>query len=359
MKAKINFNAGPSAMPPEVLHEAEKSIHKYKKSGLSILELPHRSNDFIEIIEESKALVRELCGLKKDYEVLWLQGGGRMQFCMIPMNFMKKSAGYIDSGHWSREAMEYAGHYGKVETLSSSRDNDYTALPEWPASIPDSLSYAHMCTNNTIIGTQWHNIPKTDVPLIADMSSDIFGRKVDYNNFSMFYAAVQKNLGTPGLALAVIKKELLDSSNGKLPPMLDYKAHAKENSILNTANVFGIYVALLMLRWTKEQGVANLEKINKQKAQLLYDAIDSSSTFNAVVKDKKHRSLMNVVFTANTTENEKAFLDICAKHNIIGIQGHRSIGGFRASLYNAVSLDSAAELARMIKDFDAHASKKQ
>lgn len=358
MKAKINFNAGPAAMPPEVLHEAEKSIHKYKKTGLSILELPHRSTDFIEIVEESKALVKELCGLKKDHEIVWIQGGGRMQFCMVPMNFMHKTAGYIDSGHWSSEAMSYAGYYGKAEVLCTSKATGYTSLPEWPANIPDTLSYVHMTTNNTIVGTQWQSIPKTNVPLIADMSSDIFSRKVDYNNFGMVYAAVQKNLGTPGLALCIIRKDLLEKTKGKIPPMLEYNAHIRENSVLNTANVFGIYVSLLTLRWIKERGIANLEKENKQKAQILYTAIDNSNVFSAVVKDKKHRSNMNVSFTANTPENEKAFLDICGRNNIIGIQGHRTVGGFRASLYNAVTIDAAEELALLIRQFEGHSAKK-
>lgn len=353
MQGKINFNAGPAALPPEVLHDAAKAIRKYKSTGLSILELPHRGPEFLEIIEESKELVRKLSGLNDDYEVLWLQGGGRMQFCMIPMNFLseKKSAGYIDSGYWASEAAAYATNYGDAQTLASSKATKYDRLPEWP-NVPKELAYAHITTNNTIYGTQWLAIPKTDIPLIADMSSDIFSRKLDYSNYAMFYAAAQKNIGAAGVALAVIRKDFLDQANDKLPGMLSFKAQAKENSILNTANVFGVYVSLLMLRWIDEQGIDNIEKENARKAKLLYDAIDNSKIFTPHVKVAGHRSNMNVCFTADTPENEKAFLDLCAQHDIVGIAGHRSVGGFRASLYNAVTYHAVLELVHMMKIFE-------
>ena len=351
---KINFNAGPATLPDEVLKQASEAVLEYKNTGISILELPHRSKEFAAIVAESKLLVKELCGLDDNYDVLWLHGGGRMQFCMIPMNFLSEddSAGYIDSGHWAEEALEYAGFYGDVQTLASSKASNYNHLPEWPAFIPEELAYVHFTTNNTIFGTQWNKIPKINVPLIADMSSDIFSRRHDYTNYALFYAAVQKNLGTPGLSLTVIRKDMLEHIARILPPMLSYRAQVKENSILNTANVFGVYVSLLMLRWIKAKGIDNIEKENRRKAELLYDAIDNSRIFTPHVKEKSHRSMMNVCFTANTPEAEKAFLALCEENNITGIKGHRSVGGFRASLYNAIPVEWVERLVELMKEFE-------
>ena len=351
---KINFNAGPAAMPPEVLHEAAKAVNKFRHTGLSILELPHRGKDFLDIIEESKALVKELCGLDDQYEVLWLHGGGRLQFCMIPMNFLPEggTAGYIDSGHWAHEAHKYAAFYGNAQILASSREGNYSRLPEWPSKIAKGFSYVHFTTNNTIYGTQWHNIPKVTAPLIADMSSDIFSRKHDYSRYALFYAAAQKNLGTAGVDLTVIRRDLLEKISRALPPMLNYKDQVKENSILNTANVFGVYVSLLTLRWIKKRGIEAIEKENNDKAELLYSALDSSSLFTPHVKEKAHRSLMNVCFTANSPDIEKAFHALCDRNDIIGIAGHKTVGGFRASLYNAVPLDAVELLVTLMKQLE-------
>jgi phosphoserine aminotransferase len=351
---KINFNAGPAALPQEVLQQASQAMLSYEDSGMSILELPHRGKHFVDIINESNCLVKEICGLDDNYDVLWLQGGGRMQFCMIPMNFLDHddSAGYINSGHWSQEALEYATHYGDVQVLASSRADNYSHLPEWPAEIPEQLSYVHFTTNNTIFGTQWHHIPATKVPLIADMSSDIFCRKHNYANYAMFYAAVQKNLGTPGTAVVVIRKDLLGSITKSLPPMFDYRAQVKENSILNTANVSGVYISLLMLRWIKAKGIDIIDRENKEKANLLYEALENSRKFKLFVTNKAHRSIMNVCFTANTPAYEQEFLELCKASNITGIKGHRMVGGFRASLYNAVTVEQVQLLADLIKQFD-------
>ncbi|MES2703761.1 MAG: 3-phosphoserine/phosphohydroxythreonine transaminase [Bacteroidota bacterium] len=353
MQGKINFNAGPAALPPEVLHDAAKAIRKYKNTGLSILELPHRGKEFLEILEESKSLVKKLCNLNDDFEVLWLHGGGRLQFCMVPMNFIGKDpAGYIESGYWAADAIGYARQYGDVQVLASAKDSNYDRLPDWPAKLPKHLSYIHITTNNTIFGTQWHDIPDTTLPLIADMSSDIFSHKLDYNKFSLFYAAAQKNLGTAGVALACIRKDFLAKASGNMPGMLSYKEQVKENSILNTANVFGIYVSLLMLRWIKEKGISTIEKENKKKAQMIYDALDKSSIFTPHVKVKEHRSQMNICFTAKKAQDEKAFLALCESHDITGIQGHRSVGGFRASVYNAVSLEAVEQLVHLMKVYE-------
>lgn len=360
MQRKINFNAGPAALPDEVLAEAAVAVKEYKNTGLSILELPHRGTHFREIIEESKALVKKLCALNDDYEVLWMHGGGRMQFCMVPMNFLgdNDTAGYIDSGHWAEEALEYATHYGNVQILATSKKSNYNHLPEWPDKVSKDLSYIHFTTNNTIFGSQWHKVPKSKVPLIADMSSDIFSRKHDYKKYALFYAAAQKNLGVAGVGLVVVRKDMLERITRSLPPMLSYKAQVIENSILNTANVFGVYVSLLMLRWIDKKGIAAIEKENKRKAQLLYHALDSSKLFMPHVKEEAHRSLMNVCFTAKTTKVEKAFIALCEKNNITGIKGHRSVGGFRASLYNCITVQHVEKLVAMMEEFETITNKK-
>jgi phosphoserine aminotransferase len=352
MQRKVNFNAGPAALPETVLLEFADAVREYGRSGISILELPHRGKEFADIVKESEELVRELCDLDDQYEVVWAHGGGRMQFCLVPMNFLfdEDSAGYIDSGHWAEEALEYATHYGDVQVLASSKQDNYSRLPDWPV-IPPQLNYVHFTTNNTIYGTQWHSIPRTDVPLIADMSSDIFSYRQDYSKYAMFYAAAQKNLGTPGVALVVVRKDMLQKTRRTLPPMFDYRALVKERSVLNTANVSGVYLSLLMLRWTKARGIDNMERDNRKKAQLLYDVIDSSKIFTAHVSEKSHRSLMNVCFTAINAETEKAFLDACESNNIIGIKGHRSVGGFRISLYNPITVEEVKKLTTVINEF--------
>ena len=357
MKRQISFNAGPAEMPAEVLHEASKAVKRFGSTGSSILELSHRSKEFLDIVEESKTLVKQLCGIGSDYDVVWMQGGGRLQFCMLPMNFLdaKGGAGYLDTGHWADEAQKYAAYYGKAEVLASSKEGNYNHLPEWPKKIPASLSYLHLTTNNTIYGTQWQTIGDSSAPLVADMSSDIFSGKRDYSKFAMFYAAAQKNLGAAGTTLVVIRKDFLEKAKADMPPMLSYKAQVKENSILNTANVFGVYVSLLTLRWIKEKGIATIEKENKAKAKLLYDALDSSKVFVPHVKDKTQRSRMNVCFTATNAKQEKAFLELCEANDITGIKGHRLAGGFRASLYNAIELSSVERLVAVMAEFEAQA----
>ena len=349
---KIYFGAGPAALPQSVLAEAAAAVLDYNNSGLSILEIPHRGKAFGEILEESKALVKELCGLDDDYEILWMQGGGRHQFAMIPMNFLGEndSAGYIDSGHWSAEAIEAAKYYGNVEILSSSRDDNYMHLPEWPKEKSDELSYLHFTTNNTIYGTQWPEVPASKVPLIADMSSDIFSVQRNYVNCSLFYAVVQKNVGPAGVTLVVVKKDMLLRIQRTLPDVFSYAGQAKANSLLNTPPVFAIYVSMLMLRWIKAKGMATIEAENLQKAERLYAAVDASSYFNAPVA-KESRSLMNVVFTGKDKRIEQAFSAACKAANIEGIEGHRSVGGFRASLYNAVSLEDVDALVAVINGF--------
>lgn len=358
---KLNFNAGPAMLPEEVLQQAADAVRDYNNMGMSILEISHRGKEFAAILEESKQLIKELCRLNDDYEILWQHGGGRLQFCMIPMNFLGQEdiAGYIDSDHWAEEAMEYAAHYGGVQVLASSKADGYRRLPDWPKDIPKQLAYVHYTTNNTIYGTQLKEIPKCEAPLIADMSSDIFCSKRDYKRCAIFYAAAQKNFGPAGVALTVIRKDMLQHIKRDLPPMLNYAAHVKENSILNTANVFAIYTCLLMLRWIKAKGIETIEKDNRHKAQLLYTEIKRNSLFEPVVINKEDRSIMNVCFTAMNREDESAFITFCDQNNVTGIKGHRFTGGFRVSLYNAVPIKTVQDLITLMKEFEDHIIRKR
>jgi len=357
-KHKINFSGGPAALPAEVFAQASEAVLDYNGTGLSILEIGHRSKEFIAILEECNALVKELCVLNDDYEVLWLHGGGRLQFCMIPMNFLGENdtAGYIDSGHWAAEAAEYAMHYGSTDILSTSRDSNYQCLPEWPGTISDNLAYLHYTTNNTIYGTQWRHVPKCNVPLVADMSSDILSKEMDYGNCALFYAAVQKNIGPAGVTLVVVRKDMMERIKRDLPPMLNYKTQAANHSILNTSPVFAIYTSLLTLRWTKEKGINIIERDNRKKAAMLYEEIERNSMFGPVVDKKEDRSMMNVCFRAKDEAQEKSFVNFCEKHNITGIKGHRFVGGFRVSLYNAVTVGQVETLIKTMQDFE-HSSK--
>lgn len=349
---KIYFGAGPAALPGSVLKEAASAVISYGDTGLSILEIAHRGKDFEDILAESKALVKELCGIDDDYEVLWLQGGGRHQFAMIPMNFLgpQETAGYIDSGHWSADALAAATYYGHVNVLASSKSDNYTHLPQWPVAVPTDLSYVHFTTNNTIYGTQWPAVPDCPVPLFADMSSDIFSAKRDYSKCALFYAVAQKNVGPTGATLVVVRKDMLERIKRTMPDSLNYAAQAKAKSLLNTPPVFSIYTSMLMLRWIKALGMDTIEQQNRKKATLLYGVLEHSSSFDLVV-GKESRSLMNVVFRGKDATVEERFLQQCQEANIEGVKGHRSVGGFRASLYNAVTLDDTRRLADVISHF--------
>lgn len=351
---KDYFGSGPATLPAEVLMEAAEAVKAYKSSGLSILEIPHRGPLFADILDESRELVRELCSLSPDQEVLWMQGGGRLQFCMIPMNFLPSDgkAGYIDSGHWAHSASESAAYYGDVVNLASSADIGYSALPEWPSTVPQDLSYLHFTTNNTIYGTQWRDVPHSQVPLIADMSSDILSCHRDYSDYGLFYACAQKNIGPTGVTLVVIKNSMLDRKARRLPAMLDYSAHISQGSLLNTPPVFAIYTSLLMLRWTKQKTIAVLERESLEKSELLYQEIERNSLFSPSVTVKEHRSRMNICFRGSSSEVEEGFKIHCAANNITGLEGHRTAGGFRASLYNGVSVSSVRHLVATMQEYE-------
>lgn len=352
LKSRYYFGAGPAALPQSVKAEAAAAILDYAATGLSILEIPHRGPHFDAILDESKQLVRSLCGLDEDWEVLWLQGG-RLQFAMMPMNFLPegKIAGYCVTGSWAEEAFQNAQILGAAEAVTSAKEEGYTHIPLLPHPLPKNLAYLHLTTNNTVEGTQWPELPDTaPVPLFADMSSDILSRARDYNRCSLFWAVVQKNLGAAGVTLVCMRKSLLESAKKDLPPMLSYAEHVEKKSVLNTAPVFAIYTALLMLRWTAARGIADIEEENKQKAAMLYEAIEGSPYFHAPATDAA-RSRMNVVFRGANKDIEQRFLQACEERGLMGLEGHRSAGGFRASLYNAIPLDAVKELVGVMDGF--------
>lgn len=353
MNRQHYFGPGQAALPEEVLREAAEAIVDYKDSGISILEIPHRGAFFDAILEESKELVHQLCGLGNDYELLWLHGGGRLQFAMVPMNLLgpEDTAGFCDTGSWAHEAMEYAGYYGKTTTVTSSREQGYLHIPPLPKSQPASLKYLHITTNNTIYGTQWAQLPETGVPLIADMSSDILSRPMDYKACSLFYAVTQKNIGPAGATLVGIRKDFLQQMRTGLPPMLSYAAHVQRGSVLNTPPVYAIYTSLLMLRWTARKGMATVAQENERKAELLYRELERNTLFHCAVEENS-RSRMNVVFRAQDTAAEKAFLAYTAARDISGIEGHRSAGAFRVSLYNGVRVASVEHLVAVMQAFE-------
>lgn len=349
-----NFNAGPSILPNEVFEEASKAILNFNETGLSILEIGHRTSIFEQVLEEASSLVKELMGLNGDKEVLFLHGGASTQFFQIPMNFLKEgqTAAYLDCGVWGTKAIKEAKLFGNVEVVASSKDKGYTYIPKEYA-IHANARYFHYTTNNTIEGTEMFHIPETNLPIIADMSSDILSQQMDFNRFALIYAGAQKNIGAAGVNLVVIDKHMLGSIDKKMPSMMDYRQHVENGSMLNTPPVFAIYVCMLTLRWLKKLGgIAAIEKINMQKAKLLYDTLDSLDIFKPTVA-KEDRSRMNAVFIMENEQLEKDFLAQCKKENMVGVKGHRSVGGFRISMYNALPLSSVESVVSLMKSFAA------
>ena len=347
-----NFNSGPSVLPKQVFEEASQAILNFNNTGLSILEIGHRTSWFQAVMDEAIALTKELMELDSEHEVLFLHGGASTQFFQVPMNLLNedKTAAYLDCGTWGTKAIKEAKLFGKVNMVASSADKDYTYIPKG-YTIPDDSVYFHYTTNNTIEGTQMHGLPATNVPLVADMSSDILSRHVDYNRFDLIYAGAQKNAGAAGVNLVIVKKDILGKVNRKLPSMMDYRTHIANGSMLNTPPVFAVYVCMLTLRWLKQQGgVPVMEKRNAEKAKLLYDTLDALPLFTPKVA-REDRSLMNVVWIMKDPELEKEFLSACKEQGMVGIKGHRTVGGFRASLYNALTIDSVKALTDLMTDF--------
>jgi phosphoserine aminotransferase len=347
-----NFNAGPGVLPKQVLEEASQSILNFNNTGLSILEIGHRTPHIEGIVAEAAALVKELMHLDNDREVLFLHGGATSQFFQVPMNLLDDgaTASYLDCGVWGTKAIKEARLFGQIDVVASSKDKQYNYIPK-TYTLPSNSVYFHYTTNNTIEGTQMHAIPETNIPLIADMSSDILSRVMDFNRFSLIYAGAQKNMGAAGVNIVILRKDILGKVSRKIPAMLDYRQHIDAASMLNTPPVFAIYVSLLTLRWLKARGgVSEIEKINTQKSTLLYDTLDSLPAFRPTVQ-KEDRSQMNVVFTMTDSRLEDEFLATCKKNGMVGIKGHRSVGGFRISLYNALPLDSVKSITDLMKEF--------
>ena len=348
-----NFNAGPSVLPKEVFEEASRAVIDFNNTGLSILEIGHRTPLFQAVMDEAVALVKELMQLDADHEVLFLHGGATTQFMQVPMNLLNENglAAYTDTGTWSSKAIKEAKLFGHVEIAGSTKESNYTSIPKEP-SVSPTAAYLHITTNETIAGTQWKNIPyDCGVPLVADMSSDILSRVLDFNKFDLIYAGAQKNMGAAGVNLVVVNKNILGKVTRPLSSILDYRNHIKEGSMLNTPPVFAVYVAMLTLRWLKKTGGVNaIEKVNNAKAELFYNTLDSLPIFKGVVS-KEDRSAMNGVFVMGNAALEKEFLDLCKLEGMVGLKGHRSVGGFRVSMYNALQLESVIALTDLMKDF--------
>jgi phosphoserine aminotransferase len=346
-----NFSAGPSILPQSVMQEAAQACTNFNNSGLSLLEMSHRSKDFEGVIAEAEALVRELYGLDDSYGVIFMTGGASTQFTLLAMNLLNNdaTAAYANTGVWAAGALKAAKEFGTINVVASSEQANYNYIPK-DYTVPDDSAYFHYTTNNTIYGTQSHVIPDVNVPLIADMSSDIFSRQLDATKFGLIYAGAQKNMGAAGTTLVIVKKELLGKVSRKLPVMFDYRTFIEKGSMHNTPPVFPIYVSMLTLRWIKAQGLAQIEANNFKKQALLYKTIDENPLFKGTVA-VEDRSWMNVNFVTVNPAHEAAFTAHCKATGISGLPGHRSVGGFRASIYNALPLESVAFLVEQMNIF--------
>jgi len=351
---KHNFYAGPSILPQYTIDQTIKAIENFSNTGLSVLEISHRSKEFVAVMDEAQELFKELLNIPEGYSVLFLQGGASTQFAMIPFNLLAKKAAYLDTGTWSNKAIKEVKTFGEVNVVASSKDKGYNYIPKKYA-IPTDADYFHITTNNTIAGTEIHNDIDSPVPLIADMSSDIFSRPIDVSKYAMIYGGAQKNLGPAGAVFVIIKNDILGKVDRQIPTMLNYQTHIDKGSMFNTPPVLPIFSALQTLKWLKNNGgVVGAQKRNIEKANLLYNEIDRNKLFKAAVPNKEDRSLMNITFVMNEAykEHEQAFLDLADQRGIMGIKGHRSVGGFRASTYNALPIESVAVLVQAMQDFE-------
>jgi len=353
MKKVHNFNAGPSILPRIAIENTAKAVLDLNGIGMSILEISHRSKDFQAVIDEAVALFKEQLNIPEGYHVLFLGGGASMQFCMIPYNFLEKKAAYLETGVWAKKAIKEAKLFGEVQVLASSADKNFSYIPKgWE--IPKDVDYMHITTNNTIYGSEIRTDFDSPVPLIADMSSDIFSRPVDVKKYAMIYGGAQKNLGPAGATFVVVREDVLGKVTRKIPSMLDYKTHIAEGSMYNTPPCLPIYTIMETLRWLKSiGGVKVMEEMNKKKAKLLYDAMDNSKIFVGTVA-KEDRSLMNICFVMKPeyAKLEEEFMNFAKANGMIGIKGHRSVGGFRASTYNALPIESVQALVDCMKEFE-------
>lgn len=352
---KHNFFAGPSILPQYTLDKTIEGIRDFAGSGLSVLEISHRSKEFVACMNDTIALVKELLEVPESYKVIFLGGGASLQFTMLPMNMMNTKSAYLNTGEWAGKALKEARFYGEAVEVASSKDKLFNYIPKNYV-VPADVDYFHVTTNNTIYGTELKKDPDVSVPLVADMSSDIFSRPVDVSKYSIIYAGAQKNLAPAGVTLIIIKEEALGKVSRPIPTILDYRTHIKAESMFNTPPVFAVFAAQQTLRWLKELGgVKAIQKKNIEKAAMLYDEIDRNKLFVPTIKDPDDRSLMNICFimAEEYKELEQPFAEFAKSKGIVGIAGHRSVGGFRASTYNALPIESVKALIDAMKEFEA------
>ena len=349
---KHNFSAGPCILPTEVMKKASEAVIELDGIGLSLIEISHRSKEFVAIMENARSLALELLGLEgKGYKAIYLQGGASLQFLMAAYNLMENKAGYLNTGTWSSKALQEAKLLGNAIELASSKDQNFNYIPKG-FQIPDDLDYVHVTSNNTIFGTQIKDFPVVKAPLICDMSSDIFSRQLDFSQFDLIYAGAQKNMGPAGTTLVVVKEELLGKVSRKIPSMLDYQVHISKDSMYNTPAVFPVYVSMLTLEWLKKLGgISAIEEINERKATLIYSEIDLNPLFQGYAK-KEDRSIMNATFTLTDATLKDTFEGMLKEAGVNGLNGHRSVGGYRASMYNALSLESVGVLVDIMSDLE-------
>jgi phosphoserine aminotransferase len=354
---KHNFSAGPCILPQEVLKKAADAVVNFNGIDLSLIEISHRSKEFVEVMEKARSLVKELLNIPEGYSVLFLQGGASLEFLMTPYNLLKigGKAGYLDTGTWSSKAIKEAKLMGEVDVFASSKDKGYNYIPK-NYTIPTDIDYVHCTSNNTIFGTQLKQFPKTDALLVCDMSSDIFSRELDIKQFDLIYAGAQKNMGPAGTTLVIVKDEILGKTGRTIPSMLDYQVHISKDSMFNTPPVFAVYVSMLTLEWLKEKGgVAAIEKINNEKAALLYAEVDRNPLFVGFA-NKEDRSTMNVTFNLTNEAHKETFDKLWNDAGISGIKGHKSVGGYRASIYNAMPIESIKALINVMQQFEKQIS---
>lgn len=352
---KHNFSAGPSILPPEVLMKASQAVIDLDNSGLSLIEISHRSKAFVEIMENAKTLALELLGLEgKGYKALFLQGGASTQFLMVALNLLEKKAGYLNTGSWSDKAIKEAKIYGDVYEVGSSKEANFNYIPKGYA-VPSDLDYLHCTSNNTIYGTKIKNFPKCDMPLVCDMSSDIFSRTLDFSKFGLIYAGAQKNMGPAGTTLVIIKEDILGKVSRQIPSMMNYKTHISKDSMFNTPPVFAVYTSMLTMEWLKNLGgIKAIEIENEKKARLMYSEIDLNPLFKGFAA-KEDRSDMNATFTLENQNLKDTFESMLLDAGISGVNGHRSVGGYRASMYNAMPLDSVKVLVEVMSELESKA----
>lgn len=353
---KHNFSAGPCILPQSVLEKASEAVKNFNGLNLSLIEISHRSKPFVDVMERAQELALKHLNLQdKGYKALFLQGGASLEFLMVAYNLLEKKAAYLNTGTWSSKAIKEAKMFGEIVEVASSKDQNFNYIPK-NYSIPSDIDYFHCTSNNTIFGTQIQNFPEVSAPLICDMSSDIFSRVLDFSKFDLIYAGAQKNMGPAGTTLVVVKEDILGKVSRAIPSMLDYKIHISKDSMFNTPAVFPVYVSMLTLDWLQELGgVANIEKNNTKKAETMYDEIDRNPLFTGFVANKEDRSKMNATFNLLETDLEEKFNTMCREAGINGLNGHRSVGGYRASMYNALPLESVKVLVDVMQTLEKQA----